>query len=74
MIDYHRMNMDTSDSSDDEKNPVVGKTSKLKIADVVIRYFSSKWNEKVLLYCRWLKMMNILQLKKKRKKPKQMNR
>jgi len=42
MIDYHRMNMDTSDSSDDEKNPAVGKTSKLKIADVFIRYFSSK--------------------------------
>jgi hypothetical protein len=34
--------MDTSDSSDDEKNPVVGKTSKLKIIDVVIRFFASK--------------------------------
>ena len=30
------MNIDTSDSSDDEKNPVGGKSSKLKIVDVII--------------------------------------
>ncbi len=32
------MIMDTSDSSDDEKNAVGGKASKLKIADVVIGF------------------------------------
>lgn len=30
------MNIDSSDSSDDEKNSIGGKKSKLKIADVVI--------------------------------------
>jgi len=38
----NRMNMDTSDSSDDEKNSVGGKTSKLKIADVIIRFHCVK--------------------------------
>lgn len=34
----NRMIMDSSDSSDDEKNSGEGKTSKLKIADVVIGF------------------------------------
>jgi hypothetical protein len=42
------MNIDTSDSSDDEKHTGGGKVSKLKIADVVICHcFFSKSNEKI---------------------------
>ena len=63
--------MDTSDSSDDEKNTGVGKTSKLKIADVGGSV--DKESRSFYLSYRWRKMMNILPKKKKRKKLKQAN-
>ena len=66
MIDYRRINMDASDSSDDEKNTGVGKASKLKIADVC--GFIDIESRGFYLCYRWRKMINILPKKKKRRK------
>jgi hypothetical protein len=41
--------MDSSDSSDDEKNSGEGKTSKLKIADVVIGFLFCSIAKKLLI-------------------------
>jgi hypothetical protein len=46
------MNMDASDSSDDEKNSVGGKPSKLKIVDVIYLFFAKMANFFIGLFFR----------------------